>query len=185
MAAQLMHRLIVWTSFRASPAEVWQLATDPSELAAALPGPVRWEISDPEGLRSALRQGQAGPFASRLRAFGQRADCPVHVLDALEHRRCAWRADNAWLSPWEHRLRFERAIGDRTRLVHEVLFEPQRGPRALVVWLVRRAIVHVHREFARRLPADEERTACSRLDVLVDANLAHADDPLGTHPFQR
>ena len=186
-----MYRLIVWTAFRAPAREVWQLATDPAELALALPGPARWEVSDPEGLRAALRGAPGGPFASRLRLPGARTDCPVRVLDALEGRRCAWRADNAWLDPWEHRLRFERTIGDHTRLVHEVLFQPRvgpdlpfPGPRALIALGVQRAIVGLHQNLARRLPATPGRVGSSRLHHLVDANLAHADDVLGTHPFQ-
>ena len=177
-----MRKLIVWTTFRSPPDDVWSLITDPSELAAALPWWVRWDLSDPEGLRRALRGVDPRPlaFATRLRSLGRRVEMPVRVLDTVPDLRWKLRADNAWMSPCEHRVRLERAIGRRPRLVLEVLVGVRSVlPGRVVAEALRVAIVAVHRRLGRTLHGEVGAIGCSRVYEFVDGNAAHAEDPLG------
>ena len=177
-----MRKLIVWTTFRSPPDDVWSLITDPSELAAALPWWVRWDLSDPEGLRRALRgeDPRAVAFATRLRSLGRRVEMPVRVLDAVPDLRWKVQADNPWMSPCEHRVRLERAIGGRTRLVHEVLVGDRSVlPGRVVAEALRAAIVAVHRRLGRALHGEVGAVGSSRIYEFVEGNAAHTEDPLG------
>lgn len=171
-------RIIAWSMFRAEPGAVWDRVTDPAELAHALPAWVRWDISDPHGLRTALQHGSDRVFATRLRALGRRIEMPVRVIDASRHLRWTIRADQGWFSPFEHRVRLERAIGGRVRLVHEVIA----GPRVPGAWLVARgveaAMRRVQLRLAEVLPPDPATLARTRVYRLADGDAGHATDAL-------
>ncbi len=194
-AATPTFKVVVWTRFVAPPAALWDLCTDPAELASLMPPWLRWELSNPEGLRAALRAGVApedgpsAPHATRLRALGRLWAWPVRVAWSEPPLRYALTTDAPWAHPGELRVRLERALagrdGERVRWVHEWIWGPP--PGALGVWggravaeAARRALVAVHRGAAQRTGLRVAEPTSSRVVPLSAAMAAHADDPLGT-----
>jgi hypothetical protein len=188
-------KVVVWTRFTAPPAALWDLCTDPAEIASLTPAWLRWELSNPEGLRAQLRAGVApgepsGPaHATRLRALGRLWPWPVRVAWSEPPLRYALTTDAPWAAPGELRVRLERAMagrdGERVRLVHEWIWGPPPGAvgalagRA-VAEAARRALVAVHRGVSARAGVPEVGATSSRVVPLSAAMAGHADDPLGT-----
>jgi hypothetical protein len=176
-------KLIVWTRFRAPLQQVWDVASDPSEVAACCPPGVRWEISDPEGLRRACQHGSERVFPSRWRVAGRVIDWPVKVVEAHEGQRFTLQSDTPWFEGLVHRHRFERAIGGHTRFVDELVLAPTAAPARVWVEAARALRVATHKRLARRLAADPETTGASRLYWLEEGNREHVRDPLGSLPL--
>lgn len=176
-------KLIVWTRFRAPPERVWDLVSDPSEIAACAPPGVRWELSDPEGLRRACREGGDRTFATRWRVAGRVIDWPVRVVEAKEGLRFTLQSDTPWFRGLVHRHRFERAIGGHVRFVDELVLAPTAAPARLWVEGVKAVRVAIHRRLATRLEADPETTGAARLYRFDGGNLDHVQDALGELPL--
>ncbi len=173
MSAQpRLHKLLVWTRFRAVQRDVWALVSDPAELSAAMPWWGRWELTDPEGLRRAWQgEGPVGRvFQGRLRFGLDDADPPMRctVSGVDEH------------AGYLHRRRVERAVGERVRFVDEVLLggEGAWWRAAARVEVSRRVLVAQHRALARRLPHDPDVVAVSRVYPLLEGDRGHLRDRL-------
>lgn len=175
-------KALVWTRFRAEHEAVWSLCSDPFELSRALPRPLRWEISDPEGLKAAWRQGIPSRWETRLRALGRTTPWPVCVRGALDGLRFTVEVEHPAFEAWVHRRRFERAIGGHVRFVDELVVTPRKGPVAGWATFTTQVLGRQHRALARWLPADPATVGRHRWWRLEDGNLDHAEALLSGGP---
>jgi hypothetical protein len=165
-----MYKVIVWTPLRASADACWDAGTDAAEVASLLPWGVRWEVSDPEGLRRALSEGGDRTFRTRLRLPGRVIDLPLRVVETRRGLRCA--VGPAEGGGWELRVRFERALGGRIRMVHELVLGE--GGGRVAAELARWALLRLHRALAARLGGDA--APRGRCYVLSEAESGHGAD---------
>ncbi len=180
----MLYKCLVWTRCRAPLDEVVDLVTDPSELAARLPPMVRWDVSDPEGLRAAWRTGTPARFATRMRTPLGIVDWPLEVTGGDGGLRYTDRVDSAWFDIWIHRHRLERAIGGRVRIVDELVLRGSTRAGPLAVVAVERVLIGLHRRLGADLQGEPQVTAVHRRWRLGQGNTAHAEAALSELPAE-
>lgn len=175
-----MWKLIVWTRVRAEVDAVADLLADPSEVAAACPRWLRWEISDPERLRLARQHGGGGVHATRLRLPNRIVAWPLEVVSTDGGLRFTERVHGGLFSQFVHRHRVERAIGGYVRFVDEVVLEIDQRPARVWAWGASHVLARVHQGLVARLGQEAETSR--RVYRLGAGNRAHAEAALNDLP---
>ncbi|MBM4368720.1 MAG: hypothetical protein FJ102_21075 [Deltaproteobacteria bacterium] len=163
-------QLRAWTRFRAGPAEVWALKTDPEKLGAEF-RPWLHFSADAEALSRALAGAAPASIEGRLRVLGLPPGFawPVRVREAQPPRRYVDVSENALYRRFEHTHLVE-STGDGARYLDHVVFEPSFAPKLMGI-LTERLFVHRHRVAARSLEADPQVTGVTVLRVLAEDEL--------------
>lgn len=146
----------VWTRFRATPAEVWALQTDPDRVRAAFGPALAFRIGEPGAFRDAIASATAGKFGGKLTGpigvLG--VDWPFELRDVKPLESFVDSSENAVFESFVHTHRLESATDGFVRYTDEVRFVPRVGPEAWVAAAVRRLFVARHKRVAGWLPSD-------------------------------
>lgn len=169
-----MWKIIVWSTYEASPADLWSVRTDPALLVTALPRWLRVSLDDPDGLTAALTDGAEGPFAATVVVAGASFPWSMRIVDHLAPLRLTVEADSRLFRSYSHRHRLERAIGGKVRMVDELVIDPAVRPRRAVAWATRQVIAALHRSLADQVPFPAIAVGQHRAYALEPGNAGHA-----------
>lgn len=177
-----MRKLIVWTVVHAPLEVLVDAMTDARALSDGVPAPLWWRAEDPDGLSAAWRTATAGRFAVSAGLGPVSRSWPTEVTEGLPGLRVTSRGALSGLGSWVHRRHVERAIGDRVRMVDEVVLVAPRVLADGLVGVAQRALVALHRGIVARVGGSGDDVGRHRVYRLSDANAEHAEDALAGGP---
>jgi ligand-binding SRPBCC domain-containing protein len=157
--------LRVWTRFFETQERVWDVKTDPAQLAKEFPWGLGISLAKPDLLARAFSDARPCELPATLGFM--RLAWPLRMEAIEPHRRFRDSSENALFSRYEHEHLFE-STPDGTRYIDKLIFQPAVPAAKLLAIATRRLFVHRHQVAARHLRADARTIGVSILRVWGD-----------------